>query len=479
LRRTKIICTIGPSSDSPEMLEKLILGGMDIARINTSHSLKDDAEKRIDSIRKISRKHKKNTAIMLDLQGPKIRVGRLEKSVLLSEKQRVVLTSVEDTSKLKEKYRDIEIISVDYAEFIKDLEPGCSVFIDDGLLEIKVLEVDAQKNIAEGRVVIGGVLGSRKGINLPGISVSLDSVTEKDIRFLNFGIKLGVDFIAQSFVRDSEDIKKIKDIIKSNGSNIMVIAKIEKHEAVSNFDSILECSDGIMVARGDLGIEMPEEDVPNIQKEIIRKSNVIGKPVITATQMLDSMMRNPRPTRAEVSDVANAIYDGSDTVMLSGETAAGIFPLKALRMMVRIINKTEKTLNYQEILSNKFSIKQNTITEAISFAACEIASVLDAKAIITATQSGGTARQISKNRPGSIIIGASPNDWVVRQLMLSWGVIPAGTKFRKNINQTIEEAIGASKELGYVSAGDKVIVTGGVVVNKSGSTNFLNVREVE
>ena len=479
MRRTKIICTIGPSSDSPEMLEKLVLGGMDIARINTSHSSKADAEKRINSIRKIAKKHKKNTAIMLDLQGPKIRVGKLEKSILLIKKQRIVFTTNDNINGLKEKYMGMEIINVDYREFIKDLEQGCSVFIDDGLLEVKILEIDVRKNMAIGIVVIGGLLGSRKGINLPGISVSLDSVTERDMKFLDFGIKMGVDFIAQSFVRDAEDIKKIKDIIDGKGSHIMVIAKIEKHEAVSNFDGILEQSDGAMVARGDLGIEMPEEDVPNIQKETIKKANIVGKPVITATQMLDSMMRNPRPTRAEVSDVANAIYDGSDAVMLSGETAAGNFPFESLKMMVRIINKTEKTLNYQEILSKKFSIKHNTITEAISFAACEIASVLGARAIITATQSGGTARQISKNRPGSIIIGASPNDWVVRQLMMNWGVIPTGTKFRKNINQTIEEAIEASKELGYVSRNDKVVVTGGVMVSKSGSTNFINVRKVD
>ena len=434
-----MICTVGPSSDTQDLLEALIMGGMDVARINTSHSSKADAEKRINSIRKIAKKYRSNTAVMLDLQGPKIRVENIDRDILLDEKQKVVLTGSADTAGLIEKYGTTQIISVDYKGFIKDLKSGCSVFIDDGLIEIKVMKVNDHLNAAEGRVVRGGMLGSRKGINLPGISVSLDSVTERDLDFLNFGINIGVDFIAQSFVRDSDDIKKVKDIINDNNSHIMVIAKIEKHEAVKNFDSILEHADGIMVARGDLGIELPEEDVPNIQKEIIRKSNIVGKPVITATQMLDSMIRNPRPTRAEVSDVANAIYDGSDAVMLSGETAAGKYPLESLKMIVRIINKTESTLNYKEILSRKFTIQQNTITEAISFAACEIASVLNARAIITATQSGSTARQISKNRPASVIIGASPNDWVVKQLMMSWEWFQPGRGSEKILTRRLKK----------------------------------------
>jgi pyruvate kinase len=258
----------------------------------------------------------------------------------------------------------------------------------------------------------------------------------------------------------------------------MVIAKIEKHEAVANFSSILRQADGIMIARGDLGVEIDQEDIPYIQKDIIKKTNLAGKPVITATQMLDSMIRNPRPTRAEVSDVANAILDGSDAVMLSGETAAGKFPIEAFEMMAKIINKTESTLDYQEIIQKKFEIRQNTITEAISFASCEIANELSSKAIITSTQSGNTARQVSKNKPRSIIIGASPHDWVIRQLMISWGVIPAKTDFTDNINKLIEEAINVTKENGYVNKGDTVVITGGVMINKPGSTNFINVKEI-
>ena len=259
----------------------------------------------------------------------------------------------------------------------------------------------------------------------------------------------------------------------------MVIAKIEKHEAVANFDAILKRADAIMIARGDLGIEIPPEDVPGIQKDIIRKSNNAGKPVITATQMLDSMIRNPRPTRAEVSDVANAIYDGSDALMLSGETASGQFPVESFEMMARIINKTEEDLDYKEIIQKKFKLKQYTITEAISFAACEIANVLNVKAIITATQSGSTARQISKNRPESTIIGASPNEWVIRQLMISWGVNPVRTKFTENIDTMIREAVDVSRKTGHVLEGEKVVITGGIMSSKPGSTDFINVWEVE
>lgn len=479
MRKTKIICTIGPSSESPEMLEKLILSGMDVARINTSHSSKDEAKNRIELIRSISRKHKKNTAIMLDLRGPKIRVGDLDNNIILEDGANIVFTTCEEVEDIRKNYNDLQIIKVDYDYFLKDIKKDCRVFIDDGLMEIEVTDVNPAEETAKAKVIRGGVLKSRKGINLPGIRISADSVTEKDLDFLGFGIENEVDFIAQSFVRDAKDIKKIKKIIKEKNSNIMVIAKIEKEEAVEGIDSVLEESDGIMIARGDLGIELPEEDVPNIQKDIIRKSNLLGKPVITATQMLDSMMRNPRPTRAEVSDVANAIYDGSDAVMLSGETAAGSFPLSSLKMMVRIINKTEQALDYKEILSKKFTVKQHTITEAISFAACEISSVLSAKAIITATQSGSTAKQISKNRPESMIIGASPFECVVRQLMMSWGVIPVKTRLTDNIDDMISESIGVSRKSKLISEGDKVIVTGGILVNRAGSTNFINVKEVE
>ena len=475
MRKTKIICTIGPSSSSVEMLEKLILNGMDVARINTSHSTFSYAADIIRNIRSISKKHGKNTAIMLDLQGPKIRTGKLENEIIVVDGQDIIFTTGND----QDAAAVTPVIKVEYGKFLDDIKEGCTIFIDDGLMEFKILKIDKAKQKAYAKAVRGGVLKSRKGINLPGISVSADSVTETDISFLKFGIEKEVDFIAQSFVRNAGDLKIIKDIIENLGSNIKVIAKIETYEAVVDFDSIMESADAIMVARGDLGIEMPEEDVPNIQKEIIKKANIAGKPVITATQMLDSMIRNPRPTRAEVSDVANAIHDGSDALMLSGETAAGMFALSSLQMMTRIIKKTEETLDYGEIPSKKSFLKKNSITESISFAACEIANVTGAKAIITATQSGSTARQISKNRPLNIIIGASPNEWVIRQLMISWGVIPVKTDFTADIESMIAEAVRASMDINLIKQGDMVVVTGGVMVNRPGSTNFINVKKIE
>ena len=456
---------------------------MDIARINTSHSDTGEVSILVKKIRKISSENNKNTAIILDLQGPKIRIGELKENIELKSGQNIIFTTSKKAILSKE-YND-PIIEVSYSGFIEDIKEGGTIFIDDGLIECRVKKIDKKARTALCRTIIGGMLSSNKGINLPDVSVSVDSVTRKDIEFLKLGIKLKVDFIAQSFVRNKKDIIRVKNEINKSGSTIKIIAKIEKHEAVNAFDSILEVSDAIMVARGDLGIEIDAEAVPSVQKNIIKKSNLEGKPVITATQMLNSMIGNPRPTRAEVSDVANAIIDGSDAVMLSGETAVGKYPVKALEMMVRITRETEKTLDYDAILRNnailrkKLKIPHNTITEAISFAACEIGNILRVDAIITSTESGFTARQVSKSRPRSMIIGTSPNQWVVRQLMLSWGVIPILTRSSKNIDNMIEEDIRAAKEKGYINKNDTVVITAGVLVNKPGSTNLINVREIE
>ena len=480
LKKTKIICTIGPSSKPVKILEKLILGGMDIARINTSHSDQEEIREIINSIRDISALHNKNTAILLDLQGPKIRVGQLKQDIELKSGEKIIFT-ITDKINIAENFpeKNIEIINIDYKNFLNDIKEESTIFLDDGLLECKILKIFKSKGYAEAKVIMGGILKSHKGINLPGVSIGIDSVTKKDLEFLDFGIDIKVDFIAQSFVRQAEDVKQIMDVIKDKNSHIMVIAKIEKHEAVTNFNSILRQADGIMIARGDLGVEINQEDLPYIQKSIIKKTNFAGKPVITATQMLDSMIRNPRPTRAEVSDVANAIIDGSDAVMLSGETAAGKYPLEAFEMMLKIINKTENTLDYQEIIQKNFEIQQKTITDAISFASCDIANDLNSKAIITSTQSGNTARHVSKNKPKCMIIGASPHDWVIRQLMLSWGVFPVKTKYTNNINKLIEEAAGSAIEHGYIKKGDMIVITGGVMISEPGSTNFINVKEIE
>lgn len=472
MRRAKVICTIGPACNDEDSLRNLILSGMDIARINTSHSDEKEVRDVVGKIRKIAREYHKNTAIMLDLQGPKIRVGELDNDLILGRDEIVYFTYEEkDINKVQG-----QIIKVDYSKFVDDVIEGLSIFIDDGLIECKVLKKD--KNLVKCKVLRGGILKPNKGINLPGVRITIDSVTEKDIYFLKLGIDLEVDFIAQSFVRSFEDVSSIKKIIKKNNSHQMVIAKIEKHEAVNQFEEILKEADGIMVARGDLGIEIDEEDVPILQKEIIKKSNKLGKPVITATQMLDSMIRNPRPTRAEVSDVANAILDGSDAIMLSGETAIGKYPLESLEMMIKIINKTETSQHYNPIFQKREELMENTITRAISAAACEVAYKINAKTIISSTQSGHTARQVSRNRPDSIIIGASPYEYVVRQLMVSWGVIPLKTKFAGNIEEIIQEAIDATKENKYIKNGDTVVITAGILVNKPGSTNFINVKEV-
>lgn len=483
MRKTKIICTIGPASKEENILRELITGGMDVARINTSHSDSEEVMEIVKKIRRVSREFKRNTAIILDLQGPKIRVGDLKNKIRLERKQKVVFTVANNYDSSHSGINNI--IKVTYDKFIEDIKKGSRIYIDDGLIECKVLDINIPKKSAVCEVITGGLLSSNKGINLPGVHISVDSVTKKDLEFLNLGLKLEVDFIAQSFVRNSYDIEEIKRVISDKKSHAMVIAKIEKHEAVENFDSILNSADAVMVARGDLGIEMNAEEIPHIQKRIIKKANVAGKPVITATQMLDSMMRNPRPTRAEVSDVANAIIDGSDSVMLSGETAVGKYPLESLKMMVKIINKTEASLDYDAILRNdvilrkKLRITQDTITEAISFASREISNMLNAKAIISSTESGHTARQVSKNRPRSMIIGVSPNQWVVRQLMISWGVVPVKMKFTKNIDMMIDESINVSKKLKYINTGDRVVITAGVLVNKPGSTNLINVEEVE
>jgi len=483
MRKTKIICTIGPASKEENILRGLITGGMDIARINTSHCDSEEVMEIVEKIRRVSQEFKRNTAIILDLQGPKIRVSDLKNKIRLERKQKVIFTVANNYDSSHSGINNI--IKVTYGKFIEDIKKGSRIFIDDGLIECKVLDINIPKKSAVCEVITGGLLSSNKGINLPGVPISVDSVTKKDLEFLNLGLKLEVDFIAQSFVRNSYDVEKIKRVISGKKSHAMVIAKIEKLEAVENFDSILNSADAVMVARGDLGIEMDPEEIPHIQKRIIKKANMLGKPVITATQMLDSMMRNPRPTRAEVSDVANAIIDGSDSVMLSGETAVGKYPLESLKMMVKIINKTEASLDYDTILRNntimrkKLKIDHKTITEAISFASCEIANMLNVKAIISSTESGHTARQVSKNRPRSMIIGASSNQWVVRQLMLSWGVVPAKTKFAKNIDMMIDGSINVSKKLKYINIGDRVVITAGVLVNKPGSTNLINVREVE
>lgn len=474
MKKTKVVCTIGPACNDFDSLKRMIVAGMDVARINTSHTDENEVVRTTERIRKAASELDANPAILLDLQGPKIRVGDLKQDVLVKKGEHIKLT----TKDFKQVYdpKNGIMIKVGYNKFIDDIGKGNTIFIDDGLIELKVLEVDRYESAATCEVIRGGIVKSNKGINLPKIKVGLDSVTEKDYYFLELGIKLGVDFIAQSFVRDSRDVIKIKERIKKRESHQLVISKIEKHEAIDNFDNILDESDAIMIARGDLGIEVDPEDVPIFQKKIIKDCNHEGKPVITATQMLDSMIRNYRPTRAEVSDVANAILDGSDAVMLSGETAIGKYPIESLEMMVKIINKTEQQLDYGPAEKAIEYVEPATITQAISAAGCEIANKLHAKTIITSTKTGHTARQVAKNRPRTIILGASPRDHVIRQLMVSWGVIPVKTEFAQDIDDIVDEAVRVAKSNGFIQDGDVVVITAGV--NKPGSTNMINVKKV-
>ncbi len=488
LKKTKIVCTIGPTSKEPKIIEKLISGGMDVARINTSHSNFEEIEEIIQIVKKASKDLGKEVAIMLDLQGPKIRLGSFKNDIEVNLGDILVLHGVDGfiLNDHKELYDFVQknsidrsrVLKIDLENFSSHVESGSKLFIDDGLLELKVLKSFRKEDAAVCEVIIGGILKSKKGVNIPKASIELDALTREDKEYLNYSLKLEVDFIAQSFVRNKDDIQKLKEIIDANESKALIIAKIENRQAVDNFLEILDKADGIMIARGDLGIELDAEDVPSIQKFMINRANSSGKPIITATQMLDSMIRNPTPTRAEVSDVANAIYDGSDALMLSGETAAGKYPIQALSMMVRIIMRTEAEIDYETMIKTKFNLTRETITEAMSFAACEVANVLKAQAIITATQSGKTARQISKNRPQSLIIGISPNQWVTRQLLLSWGVVPIKSTFKKSINKIIEEAISLPLDEKYLNKGDIAVITGGIMVNQPGSTNFINVVKV-
>lgn len=476
-QKVKVVATIGPACSEPYMLQSMIENGLDIARINTSHAGEKEVTDLVGLIRKISGKLCTNTAIMIDLQGPKIRIGKMEQDLMVKRGDILSFTP-QPVKQVYDPDKGI-MLEVSYSKLIEDIKKEGTLYIDDGLIECRILEIDKRQSLARCEVIRGGMIQSHKGINLPGVRLSLDSVTEKDLYFLDLGISLGVDFIAQSFVREAHDIEIVRKAIKKKKGTQMIVAKIEKHEAINNFSSILQQADAIMIARGDLGIEIDEEDVPILQKKIIKETNQAGKPVITATQMLDSMMRNPRPTRAEVSDVANAILDGSDAIMLSGETAIGKYPLESLQMMTKIINKTEQELETGSWLRQKGGSDQDTITEAISSASCEIADRVQASTIITSTQSGHTARQVAKNRPRSIIIGASPYDYVVRQLMVSWGVVPVKTSFAGNISEIINEAIQAGKKEGYLHKGDTVVITGGILVNKPGSTNFINVKKID
>ncbi|OUN01073.1 MAG: pyruvate kinase [Paenibacillaceae bacterium ZCTH02-B3] len=471
MRKTKIVCTIGPASDSPEMLKKLIDAGMNVARLNFSHGDFESHGASIRNIRQAASELGKTVAILLDTKGPEIRLGKMAADPVELERGQTVILTTEDVPGTRER------ISVSHKGLPEDVEPGTKILIDDGLIALTVLEVRGTE--IHCRVENSGPVKSNKGVNVPGVAISLPGITEKDAADIVFGIRQGVDFIAASFVRRAADVLEIRELLERHGaSQIQIIAKIETQQAVDNLDEILEVSDGIMVARGDLGVEIPVEEVPLVQKRIIEKCNQAGKPVITATQMLDSMQRNPRPTRAEASDVANAIFDGTDAIMLSGETAAGKYPVESVLMMSRIAERAEAALRYREIFLKQAGSQQVSVTEAISQAVANSALDLDVKAIVTATESGYTARMVSKYRPKAPIIAVTPFEEVQRRLQLVWGVIPVGCKPAQTTDEMFEIAVKGALESGMVRLGDTVIITAGVPVGRSGTTNLIKIHNI-
>lgn len=471
MRKTKIVCTIGPSSESLENIKKLIMAGMNVSRLNFSHGDFEEHGNRINTIRKASEELGKSVAILLDTKGPEIRTGVLkEDSLELVQDEFITLTTEEIKG-------DKDRISITYENLPNDVEVGSTILIDDGLIGLTV--VDIQGTEIKCRIVNGGTIKSKKGVNVPGVAISLPGITEKDANDIKFGIEQGIDFIAASFVRKASDVLEIRQLLeKHNASHIQIISKIENQQGVDNLDEILEVSDGLMVARGDLGVEIPAEDVPLAQKMMIEKCNIAGKPVITATQMLDSMQRNPRPTRAEASDVANAIFDGTDAIMLSGETAAGKYPIESVLTMSRIAEKAESALEYHEIFMKQANAQQTTVTEAISQAVANSALELNAKAIVTSTETGYTARMISKYRPKSPIIAVTTEDQTLRRLALTWGVTPVKGNYASSTDEMFDYAMKGGLESGLVKEGDLVVITAGVPLGRSGSTNLIKIGQI-
>lgn len=471
MRKSKIVCTIGPASESLENIKKLILAGMNVARLNFSHGDFEEHGNRIKTIRQASKELGKTVAILLDTKGPEIRTGKLEvEPIELVQDEYLTLTTEEILG-------DQNRISITYSDLPNDVQVGSTILIDDGLIGLTV--VDIQGTEIKTRIVNGGTIKSKKGVNVPGVSISLPGITEKDTNDIVFGIGQDIDFIAASFVRKASDVLEIRALLeKHNASHIQIISKIENQEGVDNLDEILAASDGLMVARGDLGVEIPAEDVPLAQKLMIQKCNIAGKPVITATQMLDSMQRNPRPTRAEASDVANAIFDGTDAIMLSGETAAGKYPVESVLTMSRIAEKAESALNHREIFMKQQIAQETTVTEAISQSVAISALDLNAKAIISSTVTGHTARVVSKYRPKSQIIAVTTQERTMRQLALVWGVTPVFGNEATSTDELLETALKGGKASGLVKAGDLVVITAGIPLGRSGSTNLVKVDTI-
>ncbi|PID03966.1 MULTISPECIES: pyruvate kinase [unclassified Sporosarcina] len=473
MRKTKIVCTIGPASESYEGLLKLIDAGMNVARLNFSHGTQEEHRVRIERIRKAAAEKEKMVGILLDTKGPEIRTHKMKDGQIELVRGQAVDISMQEV------LGTAETFSVTYEKLIHDVERGSFVLLDDGLIELEVTGKDTEKGLIHTKVINAGPLKDNKGVNVPNVSVQLPGITDKDKEDILFGIEQGVDFIAASFVRRASDVIQIRELLENNnGGHIHIVPKIENQEGVDNLDAILQLSDGLMVARGDLGVEIPAEEVPLVQKMMIRKCNQYGKPVITATQMLDSMQRNPRPTRAEASDVANAILDGSDAVMLSGETAAGLYPVESVKVMCKIALSTEESMDFHSVVSTRTREKEGNLTEAIGQAASYTALNLNVKAILAPTESGQTATMIAKYRPGVPIIAVTRSEVVSNKLTLVWGVYPIVGKKALDIDGILQESVEESVKHQYVTHGDVVIITAGVPVGEAGTTNLMKLHVI-
>lgn len=471
MRRTKIVCTIGPATRSPENLRHLVLAGMNVARLNFSHGTHAQHAEVVVSLREIAADLGVSLAILQDLSGPKVRVGTVAGEGV------VLVPGAEITLTMDDVPGDAHEINLPVPEIFEVVTAGTHLMLDDGLLELQVKSKRSTALVCE--VVVGGLLTSHKGVNVPGVSLPIAAVTDKDLEDLKFGIAQRVDYVAASFVRSASDIAVLRGVCEAARAKIPIIAKIEKHEAITNIDSIIEAVDGIMVARGDLGVEVPIDEGPIIQKMLIHKSNRAGKPVITATQMLDSMIRNPRPTRAEVSDVANAIFDGTDAVMLSGETAMGAYPFETVRMMAKIATHTESSMDYGRILDEKMRFETGqSITGAIGQATCDIAHDLNCAAILTASATGRTARVVSRYRPRALIICATNRAETYQRLALVWGVQSVMVDMADDSDSMMQASIDAAGKTGMVRNDDIVVLTGGVPVGRPGSTNFIKIHRI-
>ncbi|MCM3770026.1 MULTISPECIES: pyruvate kinase [Priestia] len=473
MRKTKIVCTIGPASESVEKLVELINSGLNVCRLNFSHGDFEEHGARIVNIREAAKQTGKTVGILLDTKGPEIRTNTMENGAIELEEGSEIIVSMTEVVGTTEKF------SITYPGLIDDVHVGSKILLDDGLIGLEVLDVNKTDGEIKTKVLNPGTLKNKKGVNVPNVSVNLPGITEKDANDIVFGIEQGIDFIAASFVRRASDVLEIRELLeKHNAAHIQIISKIENQEGVDNIKEILEVSDGLMVARGDLGVEIPAEEVPLVQKDLIKQCNALGKPVITATQMLDSMQRNPRPTRAEASDVANAIFDGTDAIMLSGETAAGSYPVEAVQTMHSIASRAEQALNYSEILQQRSKQVGPSITDAIGQSVVHTALNLNASAIVAPTESGYTAKIVSKYRPQSPIVAVAANDSVARRLSLVWGVTPVVGERVSTIDDMLDHAVNDAVKTGVVAHGDLVVITAGVPVGESGATNLMKVQVV-